>query len=63
MFLKYKTEVERQLDWKSRDFGLLMVENMTPISLLYFVRKMANKTSAPYTSQQNGVVEWKKPHS
>ena len=64
MFLKYKTEVERQLDRKSRDFGLSIVENMTPISLLYFVRKMANETSAPYTSQQNGVLnEEKKNHT
>ena len=31
MFLKYKVEVENQLDRKSRDLGLTGVGNMTPI--------------------------------
>jgi len=31
MFLKYKAEVENQLDRKSKDLGLTGVGNMTPI--------------------------------
>jgi len=31
MFLKYKAEIENQLDRKSRDLGLTGVANMTPI--------------------------------
>ena len=61
MFLKYKVEVENQLDWKSRDLGMTGVGNMTPIPWpFFFVRKMANETSAPYKPQQDSVVERKK---
>ena len=59
MFLKYKAEVENQLDRKSKDLGLTGVGNMTPIPWLFFVRKMANETSAPYTPQQDGVAKRK----
>jgi len=53
MFLKYKAEVENQLDWKIKK--LRSDRN----SLTIFCEKngIVHETSAPYTPQQNGVDE------
>jgi len=61
MFLKYKAEVENQLDRKIKRLRSDRGGAYNTNSLTVFCKKndTVHETSAPYTPQQNGVAERK----
>ena len=61
MFLKYKAEVENQLNRKIKRLRSNRNEKYDTNSLTVFCEKngIVHETSAPYTPQQNDVTEWK----
>jgi len=61
MFLKYKVEVENQLDRKIKRLRSDRGDEYDTNSLTVFCEKngIIRETSAPYTPQQNGIAERK----
>ena len=61
IFLKYKVEVENQLDRKIKRLSSDRGGEYDTNFLTAFCEKngIIHETSAPYTPQQNGIAEWK----